>query len=297
MAWYGYALLTALTIALVGILQKRTLQNAHSSEYFMIFSVMKVLLFFFFAKSIAWTVDAPELSWLLLTGVFSGLGFYFVTKALRRLDLSIVAPVLTLDSGVSSLIALIVLHEVLSGRQFLGLFLLVAGTYILELHRQQPSLNVLSRLSRLASPFRDLWHSPGGVFAILATLCFAMSGVVDRVVLRSVTTTTYLAYVLPTIAIMSIIIFASRQGRLEILRRGSRVMLWPILITAALHLLSNVTQAKATALMAIGLVLAMKRLSTLIDVVFSGKLFHEQHLRQKLVASLIMLIGVFFVVL
>lgn len=296
MTWYGYALLTALAIALVGILQKKTLQNTHSSEYFMVFSVLKVGLFFLFARSVPWTVTSSQVFLLILTGSLAGLAFYFVTKALRRLDLSIVSPVLTVDSGISSLVALVVLHEVLSTQQFLGLFFLIVGTYVLELHHHDPSLAPTSRWHRIFSPFRDLWRTPGGIYAILATLCFALSGVVDRVVLRQITTVTYLAYVLPTIAVIAIVVFTSRKSRLSILRQGSRIVFWPILITAGIHLLSNVTQAKATALMAIGLVLALKRLSTLIDVVLSGRLFHEQHLRQKMLASIIMLIGVFLVV-
>ncbi len=296
MPWYGYALLTALTIALVGILQKKTLQNEHSTEYFMVFSVIKTGLFLLFVHAIDWNVTTQQLGLLLLTGCLAGFAFFFVTKALRRLDLSIVSPVLTLDSALGSVIAFLVLGERLSGGQAFGLGLMVIGTYTLEFHRHAASGSRDSRLGRLIEPFQNLWRTPGGIYALLAMIFFALSGVVDRSVLTTVSSTTYLAYVLPTIAVLSIIIFVRKPSALQILRPGSRTLMWAIALTAGVHLLSNVTQTRATGLMAIGLVLAVKRLSTLIDVVLSGRLFHERGLRQKMAASVIMLIGLFFVV-
>ncbi len=299
MPWYGYALLTALSIALVGVLQKKTLQNEHSAEYFMVFSLLKVGLFFLFARSINWTVTDKQFGLLVLTGLLAGLAFYFVTKALRRLDLSVVAPVLALDSGLGSLIALVLLRETLSGSQLFGLALLLVGTYVLELRHQPPGWwrDATHHLGRLLDPFRQLWGSPGGIFALLSMSCFALSGVVDRAILRHLSATTYLAYVLPTIAAVSLVVFGLTKTKLTILRVGSRTLFWSIILTAGLHLVSNITQAKATALIAVGLVLALKRLSSLIDVLLSGRLFHEHGMPQKILASLIILVGVFFVVI
>lgn len=299
MPWYGYALITALAIALVGLMQKKTLQNEHSSEYVMVFSVLKLMVFFGVVRTaVTWTVTSQQFGLLILTGTLAGIAFYCISKALRRLDLSVVAPILALDSGLSSIIALIILHETLTGGQTLGLSLLLFGTYVLELHRFPEGWWKKTTLNPwlIFEPFVRLAKSPGGGFALLGLLFYAGSGVVDRAVLQQVSTTTYLAYVLPTIAVVSICIFVATKTKLTILRPGSRIMLLPIFLAASVHLVSNVTQAQATALMAVGLVLAVKRLSSLIDVLLSGKLFHEHAIAQKAIASSIMLIGLYFVV-
>ena len=299
MAWYGYALLSALAIATVGLLQKKTLQHQHTAEYVAIFGIIKVLIFFSVTQSaIQWTVPNTILIWLLIDGLVGATAFFMVAKATRLLELSTAMPILSLDPGLVALLALVFLGERITGTQLIGLGLMLIGTYILEL-RHYPAgwwTKANFRPGMLFDPFRELAKGRGGHFAILGLIFFSISGVIDRFVLQHVTPTTYLAYILPTMAVVYILFFLRAKQPLEILRPGRGYVIFIIILIAALHLGSNFAQAKAVSLAAVGLVIAVKRLSVLIDVIVGGKFFHEHNLMQKAVASTIMLAGVYFIV-
>lgn len=298
MAWVGYALISAFAIALVGLLQKRTLQNEHTAEYVMVFSAIKWLMFFsYFRTTITWTVTETEFIWLAVTGLASAAAFYFVTKSLRRTELSVVAPVLAIDPGLTVLLALLFLGETVHGLQLFGVALLLVGTYVLELRHYPPGWwrDSTKHPARIFDPFLQLGRSPGGIFAILAVVSFSLANVVDRYILQSVTVQTYLAYTLSIMTIFAIVVFVTGRRPVTLFRRH-RLTVMPILLAAGLHLIASLTQLQAVSLTAVGLVISLKRLSSLIDVLLGGKFFHEHNLPQKVLASVIMLVGVYFVV-
>jgi len=297
MAWYSYAIIAAVAIAAVGLLQKRNLQVEHSTEYVTLFSAAKLLIFLLlFGTKIEWRVTAEQFVWLVLNGMMLSLAFYFIAKAMRRQEISTVMPVLSLEAGLVALLALIFLGEKIHGGQWLGLSLMLIGTYVLELRHQTPGLVSHWSPRHIFDPLQRLVHQPGGSFAIAGLICFSISSVLDRFNLLRVPLTTYLAYLFTTMTIFYTLRFFAIKEKLVVFQRGRRLLMLSIIAIAGLHLLSNYSQAKATALAAVGLVIALKRLSTLLDVIIGGRFFHERNLMQKTVASLIMLIGVYFVV-
>jgi uncharacterized membrane protein len=64
-------------------------------------------------------------------------------------------------------------------------------------------------------------------------------------------------------------------------------------LIALLTTLYRLAQAHATALAAVGLVVAVKRSSALFTTVIGGELFREHDLIRKSVACLIMIVGVY----
>src|SRR5438105_4872642 len=136
MTWYWYALTAGVTIAAMGLLQKRNLQQEHSTEYVTVFSSFKLLLFLLiFGHALSWAVTRSQFIWLILDGSSSAIAFFMIAKAMRRLELSTVVPVLSLEPGLVAIMAALVLREFIRGGQAFGLGLLVLGTYVLELQR------------------------------------------------------------------------------------------------------------------------------------------------------------------
>ncbi|MBI2984148.1 MAG: EamA family transporter [Candidatus Kerfeldbacteria bacterium] len=297
MPWYGYALIAAVSIAAVGLLQKRNLQQEHSTEYVTVFSSIKLLLFLLlFGRVVDWHVTSNQFILLVIDGILASIAFYLTAKAMRRLELSTVLPVLSLEPGLVAVLAAMFLGEIIRGGHLLGLGLLVVGAYVLEFERQHAHPATISPAQTLINPLRRLIARPGGGYAFGALFFFSASSVLDRYLLQHVPTTTYLAYIFTTMTIFFLLRFFLIREQLVVFRRGYRPLLFTIVAIAGLHLLSNYSQAQATGLAAVGLVIALKRLSVLLDVIIGGRFFHEHHLAQKTVASLIVLIGAYFIV-
>jgi uncharacterized membrane protein len=68
-----------------------------------------------------------------------------------------------------------------------------------------------------------------------------------------------------------------------------------LLLVAILTSLHRWMQGEATALAAVGLVIAIKRSSALFTTVIGGELFKEKDLMRKSIACLIMIGGVFLI--
>ena len=291
MPWYGYAIISALTIAAVGLLQKKTLERQHSIEYATIFSLTKLVVFAaLFGSTTSWAASSGDILMMLVAGAIYALAFLSIAKAMRRLELSTVMPVLSLEPALVALLALITLSETVSIGQAIGLGLTLLGTYILELrrHTEEPH--------HFALPFRRLFNDRGGRFALWGLVFFTVSSILDRYMLQRIDVFTYMGYILvTTTAIYALMWFVSDE-KSGLLKSGQRWLIPMIVVIAVLHLISNITQAKAVSLSAVGLVIAIKRSATLIDVILGGRFFHERHLVQKTLASIIILLGVYFIV-
>lgn len=299
MPWFGYALIAAVCIATVGLLEKKVLQREHSVEYVAVFSIIKLGLFLLFLSStIDWTVSTTELVVLIIDGSIGAMAFYMIAKAMRRMELSSAVPLLSLDPGLTAILAWLFLGEHLTMTHIFGLALLVLGAYTLEVHRRHGDLGqqVGSRLWNILSPLRGVWWKGGGRFIIAGLFLMAVSSTIDRYLLLRIPATTYVGYTLIVNTVIFLALFLRSRQPLQLLKPGRGYLLFFITVAAALHIVSTMSQAKAVGLAAVGLVIAVKRLAVLIDVVIGGRFLHEHHLPQKIFASAIMLAGLAFVV-
>lgn len=296
MPWYVYSIIAGLTVAAVGLLQKKTLQQEHSMEYVTVFSVLKLVLFVLgFGPTLELSVSSTEFFILGLAGLFSGFALLMVTKAVRVAEISTVLPILSLEPGIVAILGLGLLGEKLTGGNALGILLMLVAAYVLELRHAERGSG-MKGFRALVEPFRRLASGRGGHFAILGLLAYSIGSILDRYILLRVPVTTYIFYVYVFVAGLNLFLSLSTRQRFEIIHRGHRFLFPLILFIAVLHITSGLAQAKAMSLAAVGLVIAVKRISVLIDVILGGRFFHERNVLQKTLASIIMLIGVYFIV-
>lgn len=300
MTWYFYALLAAIGITTVSLIQKRVLRQEHSLEYVMLFSVMKVFIFLpLFWSRISWHLT-PSQAWLFgLGGALGATAFLLIVKAIKRLELSTVTPLLALEPGLVTVLAFMLLKETLPGLAVLGLILALVGTYLLEVQQEATGwwAAAAGTRFRIFQPLTIILKKSGGWYAVLGLGTFTLSALVSRTLLLQVTTETYLAYDFTIVAVIYLIIFFAQRRKIEILRQGQGYLLFVILLIAVLHIAQSSAQATAMRLAPVGLVIAVKRISVLFDVTIGGRLFHEHRLWQKLVAASIIVVGTFLIVI
>lgn len=294
MSWIWFTLLNALALSAVAITQKRALREEHSLEFATLTTVFRLVFFYsIFWSKISWTISYNQLFGLICTAILAATAFWMVSKALRRQEMSIVFPIINLDAGLTAILAFFVLRESLDPKQILGLAVVVIGTYMLHLSQAAPESK--NNWQTVIFPFRELWKRPGGRYAFYGMGAFAVNAILDRSLLQQIPWTTYLAYVLPIMMTYFLILSATRGHTFSTYRHSWKNILPWVLLASAFYLVSNIANSIAISMASIGLVIAVKRSSTLLDIIVSGKIFHERAIIQKALAASVMLIGLFLI--
>lgn len=284
MNWFYIALISAVLSAASAISQKKVLFSLSALEFSFYVSIFNVLLSvpFFFAFDIG-TVSTESIAVLFIKSIMGALAFYNVMLALKNLDISGALPLLVLTPGFVALFAFLFGLEKLSIIQLSGMFLLLAGTYLLEMKPKQA----------LSEPFKIFSKSANYHYIGYALLLFTASSILDKVLLGK--------YKMPPAAFMAfqqmfygIVISAVYLYSDKVKRKpfslDKKVWFWIIFI-AILTAGYRYTQIKAIKIAPVSLVLSVKRISVFIAVVIGGRLFKEKNLLQKAIATAIMVAG------
>jgi drug/metabolite transporter (DMT)-like permease len=285
MNWFFVALISAVLSAASAISQKKVLFSLSALEFSFFVSLFNILFSipFFFAFDIG-SVSPESIAVLFIKSIMGALAFYNVMLALKNLDISGALPLLVLTPGFVALFAFLFGLEKLSIIQLSGMFLLLAGTYLLEMNPKQA----------LTEPFKIFSKSANYHYIGFALLLFTASSILDKVLLGKykMPPNAFMAFqqVFYGIVIGAVYLFSSKIKRNPLNSFDKKVWLWIILI-AALTAGYRYTQIRAIKIAPVSLVLSVKRISVFIAVVIGGKLFNEKSLFRKALATAIMVAG------
>lgn len=288
MTWFGYAVISAFIGSLSAMIEKKTLAHIHALDFSIMLSFAAALCSLPFLWSPSWHSLSPAIVGIIFgVSLMAAFAFIGVTRGLRHLDISTSSSLFLLGPFITSLLAYLILGETLTHIQLGGIVLLAAGIYVLE----------TKHLLR----FGEFWKNTTGDrytrYILLGLLLYGFCGVGDRIVLGHfhVDAKFYTALVQFFLAVQFTLIACYYRGGLrEPFRSVSSE--WKLLVLVAiLTTLYRYLQAEATALAAIGLVIAVKRSSALFTTIIGGELFHEKELFRKSIACLIMIGGVFLI--
>ncbi|WP_028533876.1 EamA family transporter [Paenibacillus sp. UNC217MF] len=136
--WVWYAVLSALFAAITAILGKVGIEDVDSNLGTAIRTIVVLImawLIVFATKKQGGIKEIDKKSWifLALSGLATGMSWLLYFKALQEGPASIVVPIDKLSILVTIIFAYIVFKEKLSMKAFVGLLLLVGGTFMLLL--------------------------------------------------------------------------------------------------------------------------------------------------------------------
>lgn len=138
MSWFIYALLSAVFAALTAILAKIGIKNVDSN---LATAVRTVVILLFAWGIVFWQGTAQKLSsisqysmtFLVLSGVTTGLSWLFYFRALQIGKASQVAPIDKLSMVITILLAAIILKEKISFGIIIGGVLMAIGAILISL--------------------------------------------------------------------------------------------------------------------------------------------------------------------
>jgi transporter family protein len=136
MNWFFFALLSALFASLTAILAKIGIKNVDSN----LATAIRTIVILVFAWGIVmfqgtWkqigSISKFSLTFLIFSGLATGLSWLFYFKALQLGNASQVAPVDKFSLALTVILAVIILHEKVTVSIVLGVVLMLIGTYLI----------------------------------------------------------------------------------------------------------------------------------------------------------------------
>jgi drug/metabolite transporter (DMT)-like permease len=285
MNWFFIALISAVLSAASAISQKKVLFSLSALEFSFLVSLFNLLFSipFFFAFDIG-SISPESIAILFIKSVMGALAFYNVMLALKNLDISGALPLLVLTPGFVAIFAFLFGLESLSAIQISGMFLLLSGTYLLEMKPAQA----------ITEPFKIFSKSVNYHYIGFALLLFTASSVLDKVLLGKYKTppNAFMAFqqLFYALVIGALYLYSFLRNRSKSVPFDKKIWFWIIFISI-LTMGYRFTQIKAIKIAPVSLVLSVKRISVFIAVVVGGRMFNEKNLLKKALATAIMVAG------
>ncbi|MEM9137464.1 MAG: DMT family transporter, partial [Cyanobacteria bacterium P01_F01_bin.42] len=204
-------------------------------------------------------------------------------RAIQLSDLSLTVPLITLTPLFILLTGPVVVNEYPTSTDVVGILLIVAGAYC---------LNIRGNLQALWSPFVSLWRNRGSRMMLFVAFLWSFSSVVDKVGVQNSSPLFWVTALLSFIALGMWPIIQSQCPRpWRLILKHWRVLA-PIGIFQGLAVL---VQMQAIQLTSVARVIAIKRMSALLSVIWGGIVLKEMGLRDRLFGTCLMVAGVFVI--
>jgi uncharacterized membrane protein len=288
MIWFALGTCSAVLSAASAIIQKKILFRLTALEFSFLVSaiILAVSLLVPFSVDVA---SIPSSALMILTGksILGGMAFLLVMMSLQHNQISSALPLLGITPGVTALLALMLLGESLRPWEWVGIGLMMAGTYTLEIRPDQ----------KIFQPFKVIFTNKNFYYIYGAVGLFAVSSVADRMLVSG--------YRIDPLVVLFYqhIVYCTLFGLQLLLRKYSFSTLlikgkgqFSFMLAAALLTIGyRFTQLEATKLAPVALVLAVKRTSILYATFFGGKLFSDDRLREKLLGALLIVVSGFII--
>ena len=283
MSWFIFAVAAAILTAAAAIVEKKVLFKEHAME----FSAALALNNFVLAIPFLFFADYSSLSFISILLIFAAsilgsIAYLLVAKSTRHMEVSVAGPLMIFSPAITALLAFFILGEALTRLQLGGILLMLIGSYVLE-----------AKMKKLLEPVRIFVRSKYVHFIFAALVLYALSSVIDRTLLSryQVDVITYLGIVHLFLAINFMVMIYLFHDGFNGITHGFKTAGWWIVLVAILTVGYRSTQIAALATAYTGLVIAIKRMSSIFTVIIGGELFHEEDLLKKTLATLVMIAG------
>ncbi len=284
MTWLILGIFTAFFEALKDVFGKQNLKK--SDEYVVAWS----LSFFSVIFLIPWVIytGIPTLNtqfWisLLIGGSINAVTALLYIKAIKVSDLSLTVPLVALTPLFMLLTSPVIVGEYPSFFDYIGIILIVTGSYL---------LNIKEKSQGYLAPFKALLNEPGPKFMLIVAFLWSITSNFDKIGVKNSSPIFWLFSLFGTMSILllPILLHKTPNPSTKILKQ------LPMLATMGFfNVIGVLCQMQALTLTLVVQVIAIKRTSVLMGVLFGHFIFKEKDIQQRLLGAGIMVLGVLFI--
>lgn len=272
---------TAISEALKDITSKYNLH--HIDEYTAAFSMhlvqtlvlLPLILYSGFEVMSQRFLIALLVSSILQLGVIL---LYF--KAIKRSELSVTVPLITLTPLFMLLTSPIIIGEFPSALGVVGILLIVAGTYISNLSEDP---------KKIFAPFVSLVKNQGSRYMLLVAFIWSITANIDKIGVEE-TSPIYWAFAKDSVILLYLIPILAIKSKKPLLQIYNRK--WPLLMVGFFKSASVVTQMFAIQFILVSYVISIKRASSIFIILFAFFYMNEKkNFRNRMIGIIIILLG------
>lgn len=289
MTWFLFAFLTAAFESLKDVVSKKTLPR--TNEYVVAWAWV-ALSVPFQAVATLLLEGVPHLEpsfWLALLASTAILTFSlsWYMKAIRLCDLSLTIPMIAFTPMFMLLTSPLMIGEYPSPAGIVGVILIVAGSYVLNISEMG------NGWKGLLAPYRALMREKGTGMMLFVAFVWSINANIDRVGIQSSSPLFWItcANAAAAVAMTPLMLWKTKE------RPGTSTPFRSLLLIGFLGALVGITQMTALTMTIVPYVIAVKRLSVIMTVLSGHLLFQEKGLKERLTGVIIMITGVLLITL
>jgi len=283
-----WLLLVAISAGFYGfkdIVKKKILQGVDVLDLMAVINIVLFIMVLPLMSFIDLHISFVNLFYLFIAALVGLIANFLINYDYKKCEVSSIAPLLNLNPLFVIVVSYFLLGEVLSRIQWLGVGLILIGTYLVTLKDIKHILHPFTQV-----PFKYY------LYFGFAMLLWSLNPPLKKIVLGDTTLLTYLFYFFIIHGAMWFIIIALRRrivATFDVFKG-----MWKIfLLLSVLGFFSQVFFASALAISVamVSLIMPIRRMSSLVTVAFGGKYFKEHNITLKIVSCSIMIAGLFVI--
>jgi len=284
LTWLIFGILTAFFEAVKDVFGKQNLKK--SDEYVVAWS----LSFFSVIFLLPWVLytGIPPLNsqfWLalLIGGSINAVTALLYIKAIKLSDLSLTLPLVALTPLFMLVTSPLIVGEYPNFFDYIGILLIVAGSYL---------LNIKEKSKGYLAPFKALLDEPGPKLMLIVAFLWSITSNFDKIGVKNSYPIFWLFSLFGTMSVLLLPVLLHHTPN------PGRKILKQLPMLAAMgffNAIGVIFQMQALTLTLVVQVIAIKRTSVLMGVLFGHFLFKEKDIQQRLLGAGIMILGVLFI--
>lgn len=284
--WIIYALLTAFLFATSDTLTKKAL--ASRDEYFVAW-IRLILALPLLIISLAF-IEIPPLDRTFWVATVIALPLEIVaiilyTKALKVSPISLTMPFLALTPVFLILVSYLLLGEKISITGGLGIFLIAAGSYMLNIHKAWGSF---------LEPVKAIFRERGSILMIIVAFIFSITSSLGKMAIEHSSPVFFGSFYFILIAILFTPIAMKKSKGKVVITKKETIPFLSIGITYSLMIIFHML---AMSLTQVAYMISVKRMSVFFSILYGCLIFKEERITERTLGSMVMFTGFLLIIL
>ncbi|MEO9124474.1 MAG: DMT family transporter [Microcoleus sp.] len=290
MTWLIFGILTAFFEAVKDVFGKQNLKK--NDEYVVawslaFFSAVFLAPFLFFIEIPPLNPQLNPQFWiaLLIGASLNSVTAILYIKAIKLSDLSLTVPLVALTPLFMLLTSPLIVGEYPNFFDCIGICFIVTGSYL---------LNIKEKSQGYLAPFKAILQQPGPKLMLIVAFLWSITSNFDKIGVQHSSPVCWLFSLFTTMSVLLLPVLLHKTPNPS---RKIMQQLPMLIVMGFANGLGVIFQMQALTMTLVVQVIAVKRTSVLMGVLFGHFIFKEKDIQQRLLGAAIMIVGVFFIAL